>query len=209
MDYTAEDEDGEEISATWIVSVSRDPEKLAAAEKAEEDGEEAEEVTGYVRVGNSQIIYEISEHSCDSLLAVSYDELRHREVLTADFEDIYQMDITLEGSDYTIAIDGEDEDDEPIWKYQEEEIDIGDLQKALEGLRADSTDSFTVEGSAGKEEIRLTVYLNHANHPKAEIALYRYDGSHCLAKLNGQTFALISRSDVVDLMEAVNAIVLN
>ena len=65
-----------------------------------------------------------------------------------------------------------------------------------------------MEGSAGKEEIRLTVYLENENHPKVEIELYRYDGSDCLAKVDGEILALISRSDVVELIEAVNAIVL-
>jgi len=209
VDFTHKDEDGSESSDTYVLSVSRDPEKLAAAEEAEEKGEEAEEVTGYVRVGNSQIIYEVSEYNCNNLMAASYDELRHREVLTADFEDVYQVDISLEGSSYTIAVDGEDEDDERIWKYQEEEIETGDFQDALEDLRASSTGSFTVEGSAGKEEVSLTVYLDNETYPKVEIQLYRYDGTDCLAKVDGQTFALISRSDVVDLIEAVHAIVLN
>lgn len=209
VDYTMEDEDGETVSDTFVLSVSRNPEELAAAEEAEANDEEPEEVTGYVRVGESQIVYKISEDSCDDLMAASYDDLRHREVLTADFEDVYQLDITLEGTNYTIAAEGEDEDDERIWKYQEEEIDIGDLQDALEDMRADSADKFTVEGSAGKKEIELTVYLDNENHPKVEIELCRYDGKDCLAKVNGKTFALISRSDIVDLIEAVNAIVLN
>lgn len=209
VDYTRTDEDGNELSDTYMLSVSRDPEKLAAAEEAEEKGEEAEEVTGYVRVGDSQIVYEISESDCDNLLAASYDDLRHREVLPADFEDIYQVDISLEGSSYTIAADGENEDGERIWKYQEEEITISDFQDALEGLRASSTDSFTVEGTAGKEEISLTVYLDNETYPEVKIQLYRYDGTNCLAKVDGQVFALISRSDVVELIEAVNAIILN
>lgn len=208
VDYTYKDEDDDEVSDTFVISVSRDAEKLAAAEEAEANGEEPEEVPGYVRIGDSQIIYEIYESNCENLLAASYDDLRHREVLTADFEDVYQLDISLEGTDYTVLVDGE-EDDELIWKYQEEEIDIDDLQNALEDLRASSTESFTIDGSAGKEEIRLTVHLDNETHPKVEIELYRYDGSNCLAKVDGETFALIPRADVVDLIEEVNAIVLN
>ena len=208
VDYTGKDEDNNEVSDTFVISVSRDAEKLAAAEEAKANDEEPEEVPGYVRIGDSQIIYEISETKCEALLAASYDELRHREVLTADFADIYQLDISLEGADYTILVDGE-EDDEPIWKYREEEIDVDDLQDALEGLRASSAESFSVDGMAGKEEISLTVHLDNENHPTVEIELYRYDGSDCLAKVDGETFALIPRSDVVELIEAVNAIVLN
>lgn len=207
VDYTAEDEDGNEISGTYVLSVSRDPEELAAAKEAEANGEEPEDVTGYVRVGDSQIVYKISEYDCDNLMAASYDELRHGEILTADFEDICQIDITLDGADYTITAG--DDGEERIWKYQGNEIDIEDLRDALTSMQVESADKFTVEGSVGKEEIRLIVYLDNENHPKVEIEFYRYDGSDCLAKVNGKTFALFSRADVVDLIEAVNAIVLN
>lgn len=208
VDYTAEDEDGATASGIFELSVSRDPEGLAAAKEAQANDKEPEEVTGYIRIGDSQIIYKIPSYTCEKLLAASYDDLRHREVLTADLEDVYQLDITLEGNDYTIAADGE-KDGERVWKYQDGEVDIRDLQNGLTSLRVSSTDKFTVEGTAGKEEIRLTVWLENEDHPKVEIELDRYDGSDCLAKVNGETFALISRSDVVDLIEAVNRIVLD
>lgn len=208
VDYTAKDENGAAASDTFTLSISQNPEELAAAEAAEAKGEEPEEVTGYIRIGDSQIVYQISAYTCKQLLAVSYNNLRHWEVLSADFEDVYQLDISLEGKDYTIAADGE-KDGERVWKYQEEEIDFSHLQNELAGLRSGGTGKFSVEDSAGKEEIRLTVWLENENRPQVEIELYRYDGSDCLAKVDGETFALVSRSDVVDLMEAVNAIVLN
>ena len=66
-----EDEKKNEVSDTFVLSVSRDPEKLAAAEKAEKKEKEPEEVTGYVRIGESQIIYEISQPVCNAILAAS------------------------------------------------------------------------------------------------------------------------------------------
>lgn len=207
VDYTTK-EDGQEISDTFVLSISRNPEELAAAEEAEANDEDAEDVSAYVRIGESQIVYKVSEYNSDRLRAVSYNELRHREVIPADFEDVYQVDVTLEGSDYTIAVDGE-EDDERIWKYQEEEVEISDLQDALETLDAEYSSDFITDQPSGKEEIRLTVHLDNENHPKVEIELYRHDGEDCLAVVDGETFALVPRSDVVDLIEAVNGIVLN
>ena len=209
VDYTAKDEKGKEVPDTFTLSVSRDPEELAAAEKAKGDGkdDEDEEVTAYVRVGESQIVYKISEYYYNNLMAASYDQLRHQEVMTADFADVDRVDITLEGTSYTLTAEGKDDD--RVWKYQEEEVEIADFRDALEDLRASSTDSFTSEKPTGKKEISLTVYLNNENQSQVQIALYRYDGSDCLAVVDGQTFALVSRSDVVDLVEAVNAIVLN
>ena len=207
VDYTNEDEGGKESSDTFVLSISRNPEELAAAEEAKANGEEAEDVTAYVRIGESQIVYKVSEYNSNRLRAVSYNELRHREVLPADFEDIYQIDVTLEGSDYTIAVDGE-KDDERIWKYQEDEVAIDALQDALETLDAEYSSDFLSDDPTGKEEIRLTVHLDNENHPKVEIELYRHDGEDCLAVVDGETFALVPRSDVVDLIEAVNAIIL-
>ena len=59
------------------------------------------------------------------------------------------------------------------------------------------------------EEIGLTLTLDLEGAPTVEIRLYRYDGSSCLAVVDGQPLALTPRSQVVDLMEAVRAIVLN
>ena len=61
---------------------------------------------------------------------------------------------------------------------------------------------------AGQEEIRLTAHLDSETRSEMEIALYRYDGSRCIATVDGEEFALVSRSAVVDLIEAVYAIVL-
>ena len=91
------------------------------------------------------------------------------------------------------------------WFYQGTELDVTDLETALGAL---SADSFTEETPTGKEEIRFTAYLSNANFPKVEVVLYRYDGEHCLATVDGRTVSLIPRSQAVALMEAVNAIVL-
>ena len=82
---------------------------------------------------------------CEALLACGYDSLRHREVLTADFADVTQLDISLEGEDYTLTAQGEGED--RTWAYQDEEQDITTLQSALEALVADS---FTDEQPSAK-----------------------------------------------------------
>lgn len=205
VEYT--DTDGEE--QTYTLSVSRDPEELAAAEEAEANGEEGEEVTAYVRVGDSQIVYRVSEYNSDALRAVSYNELRHREVLIADFETVTQMDITLEGRSYTLIADGVNDEDEPVWKYGEDEITVTSLQKELEALDVEYSADFTDEKPSGKKEISLSVHLDSETRPTVQIDFYRQDGTYCFAVVDGEPLAAVSRSDVVDLIEAVNAIVLN
>lgn len=211
VDCTTRDADGNEVSDPFTLSVSRDPEELAAlaeADEADETDEDDEEAfTAYARVGESQIVYQISEYDYNNLMAASFNQLRHREVLPADFADVYQVDISLEGAAYTMTADGADDD--RVWKYEEEEIEIAGFQNALEHISAEYSDSFTTEEPSGRKEISLTLHLDHETYPTLEVALYRYDGSDCLAAVDGEPFALISRSDVVELIESVNAIVLN
>ena len=208
VDYTGEDEDGAETSGTFVLHISRDPEELAQAEADAENTEEAEdteeEITAYARVGDSQIVYQLSGSDYEALMAASYDELRHQEVLWADFAGVTQLDITLEGEEYTIAAEGEGDD--RTWTYQGEELEIDALQSALEGLTAAE---FTDEAPDQQEEISLTVHLDSERFPTVEIQLYRYDGTNCLAVVDGESVSLVPREQVVDLTEAVRAIVLN
>lgn len=202
VDYTLEGEDGEEVEDTFILYVSPDPEDVKAAEEAQ-DGEEAE-LSAYIRVGESQIIYEVSSSSYKKLAAASRSDLRHSEVIWADFSDIQRIDISLEGNSYTLT--SEKDKDNSTWFYQDEDgLDIGGLQSSLENLTADE---FTDERPTQKEEIGLTVYLDNESFPQVEIKLYRYDGSRCLAVIDGESVSLVERAAVVDLMEAVHAIVL-
>lgn len=40
----------------------------------------------YARVGESQIVYQITQSEYDTLTDVSYDALRHQKIFTADFD---------------------------------------------------------------------------------------------------------------------------
>ena len=94
------------------------------------------------------------------------------------------------------------------WYYGEEELDLAALKSAIRSLSADSAHSFTDETPSQKEEISLTLTLDNEAFPQVSIQLYRYDGASCLAVVDGETVSLIDRSQVVDLIEAVQAIVL-
>lgn len=196
-----EGEDAGENNETFILHVSRAPADKEAALEEENDGEKA---PAYVRVGESRIIYQIPADGYDALMDASYNTLRHQEILPADFNDVTQFDITLEGADYVITSQSEDE--ETLWYYQEEEVSTADIKSALMLLKADR---FTDEQPSQKEEIGVTVHLDNVNFPEVKIGLYRYDGSHCLAVVDGEPVALVERSAVVDLVEAVNGIVLD
>ena len=91
-------------------------------------------------------------------------------------------------------------------RHQDDEIETDDFRYALNSL---SASEFTEEEPTDKEEISMTLHIDSENQPETEIELYRYDGNNCLAVVDGEPVSLIKRSYVVDLIEAVNAIVLN
>lgn len=220
----SEDDHEDETEEVFTLHVSRDPEAVKEAEaaqaNAEADGEETEEpeIPCYARVGNSPIVYSITEAEYDSLTKAAYNDLRHQEAFWADFDDVTQVDVTMDGASYcltTTPVTGDEEeaeevqktdDEETSWYYNGEEIQMDDFRSAITNLVADS---FTDENATGKEEIRLTLHLKNEAFPQTEIVLYRYDGSSCLALVDGIPTALVKRVYAVDLMEAINAIVLN
>lgn len=206
VNYTTEKEKGEAVSESFVLNISRDPEEKKAAEEADQEGKEnaaPEKVTAYVRVGASPIIYQITADEYNKLGDASYNAFRHQEILPVDFAEIQQMEITLEGTRHTITT--EKEADKRKYYYQGEEIDIVDFQNALNALKAES---FTEEQPTQKKEISLKVALENENYPAMQIDLYRYDGTYCLAMVDGKPVSLIKRAQVVDFIEAVNGIVL-
>ncbi len=208
LDYSSADQNGNDTdSGTLILHLSQNPEELAAYEEAianEED--ELPDVTCYARVGESQIVYQITQSEYDTLTAVSYDTLRHQKLFTADFTAVTSVDVTLEGETYTFTYTPpEDESAEGTWTYKDTAFDVYDLRAALQALTASS---FTGESPGGQEEISLTVHLDTESFPTFTLALYRYDGETCLAAVDGNPVAFIPRTQAVALAESVRAIVL-
>ena len=208
VNYTYTGEDENEISDLYILHIGQNQEELKEAEEAEANEEEdIPAVTKYVRIGDSQIVYELDDSSYETLAAASYDNLRHNEVFWADSDTMTQIDITLEGEEHVLTSEIDEDDEETrVWDYGEEEIELVDFRTALKTLMADS---FTSEAAGQKEEISLTIHLDNENFPQVKIQLYRYDGTNCLAVVDGESVSLVERSSVMELVEAVQAIVLN
>ena len=136
-DDASTDEKTEEVK-TFVLHISRSAEEKAKVKEEESPEEtdtsddyesEEESVSAYVRVGESQIIYEITETEYESLMDASYDKLRHQKIFWADFDKVTQVDISLEGQTYTLI--SKEEDEETVWFYGEEEIAVDDFRTAL------------------------------------------------------------------------------
>lgn len=192
VSYTQEDQ-----QETFTLNLSRDPEQ-----EPQED-EDPESITAYAQVEGSALVYKITGEEYQTLMKAGYDDLRHTQLFTADTEKITGLEITLDGESYTLTAKGED--NIFLTGEEEEELEGDDLVTALTAL---NLDSFTDQAADGQEEIRIKVLLDSETHPSMEIVLNRYDGENCLAQVDGQNIGLLPRSQAVDLIEAVNALVL-
>ena len=181
-----------------------DPVTFELSEVIPEDAESEEETKAYIRFNGSQIIYSIAPGDYTVISQAAYDDLRHRELFTPEFESVTAIDVTLEGAAYPFVLT-ENEEGDSVWTYSGAEIEISGVRSALTALTASS---FTDQEPTGQEEISLTLHLADEAHPELTVTLYRLDGSLCSASVNGQPVCTVSRSLAVDLIEAVNALVL-
>ena len=219
IDYPESGEEDAEI-LTFTISFSRSAtdkltdwdEVLAALEEESEDAEETAEPTdedavAYLRVGESAIIYEIGYDTFKAIMACSYDDLRHTEIFPAEVEDVASLSVTLDGGTYeftTTPPEGAEAEDEGTqWYYEGEETGVTDIGTALAALSASRFDG---GGASGEEEIRLRATL--ASGDEIALSLYRADGESCYAEVDGEGIGYVPRSQAVDLIEAVNAVVL-
>jgi len=211
IDYTQKDENGNETEGQFTMSLGQNQEELAAKAAADAKGEEyTGTVTGYVRIGESPIVYKLSDADYNKLCAVTFNDLRHASVLTADFGTVTGIDFVLDGETYSITASAgeeksEEEDTTVPFLFGETEVDATGLKTAITAL---TISEFREETPAEKQEIALTFHLNNASFPEATVEIYRYDGSSCLVVLDGECLGLADRTAVVDLIESVNAIVL-
>lgn len=144
---------------------------------------------------------------CDTLLINDYndivattaDPLRHDEALKLDWDSVTSIDFTLDDTTYTITHKGSK------YTLDGEEVDFDDIKSAVDGL---DIAEYNTETSDKKQEIALTVHLDNTDYPTLTLCAYQYDGENCLVTLNDTTLGFAKRSLVVDLEEAVNAVVL-
>ena len=204
LEYTGQDEMGEELEGSFVLHLGVDSQTRSEAEQQQIPvGElEDEDISAYLRMGDSSIVYHLTPDVYKALTAASCDDFRHRQVLWVDWQDITQFEISLEGKTYLFS--SEESGDTRTFFYGERELETDELQSALSALTADE---FTQEAPSNTQEIALTVFLDNEQFPQVEIELYRYDSTHCLVVVDETPLSLVPRSKVVDLTEAVRALV--
>lgn len=196
LNYTSrEGEENQSIS----LYVSSNKEQLETYNNTLDEDKNINSVTRYIRVNNSKIIYTITSSTYDTLTSNAYNDLRHQEIFMGDFDSISSIDVTLENNNYRFI------KNDDTYMYDDEKIEITTLQNAITSLNADS---FTNDVSTGQKEVSITLNLDNENYPTYKMDFYRYDGNKCLVYINDKPYAYVKRSAVVDIIEAINQIVL-
>lgn len=193
---------------------------------AVDEGEEtAEEETFTLRLGNSgtdgtyamlegsSMVYLISTDTADSLRYASYASLRSDSICTMDWDTVDRLDITLDGTTYTISFDvteTETEDGtetETLYTWNGQELDstaVGNMLSAVNSLTATADAS----GAAGEEPLLTFTFHRSTGDDFAELTLtlYAWDTGSCLASFSGEGNRLVDRSAVTDLTEQIQAL---
>ncbi|MGN0968565.1 MAG: DUF4340 domain-containing protein [Oscillospiraceae bacterium] len=167
----------------------------------------------YARLAGSQMVYLISADICDSLLFTDASDLLPDDILVMDWDTVTGIDITVDGSTYSINKEVQEETDEDgsttrkyVYKLDGEEIGLEKVLDSLEALNSTgSGEGLTPTRSA---EIRFLFHRDADTFREVELTFYQYDSSSCLVSLNGETRLFVSRDSVVSIVEAVNALVL-
>ena len=181
---------------TFTVTYTKDNEQGSFAlsfAKGKDDG------NYYFRMGDSEIICKMDEDDYNDIVATTADPLRPDEALKLDWDSVTSIDFTLDDTTYTITHKGSK------YTLDGEEVDFDDIKSAVDGL---DIAEYNTETSDKKQEIALTVHLDNTDYPTLTLCAYQYDGENCLVTLNNTTLGFAKRSLVVDLEEAVNAVVL-
>lgn len=217
-DYVTYNATREDLESCYLASPARTvtltyvPDEEDAGEQTftlhlgkEPDKSEDEPGQAYVRVGDSPILYRVSDTTYEALNACTYNDLRHKDVFCADFAQATAMTVTMDGTTREFTKQTPEDGDEAVWMLDGEEVDLSDVETALKCLTAEE---FTTNAPADKQELTVTVQLDREGPSEMTIALYRQDGKQSLAQLNGKSLCYLRRADAVSLMEALNEILL-
>lgn len=170
----------------------------------------------YAKAKDSAVVCMIDESVFNAADTASYDELKPEEVILLDWDTVDSMDIEMDGSIYSVSISpnedasSEEEDsEEPAYIYtlNGSEIDFSDAVDELTGMTLDPDE--TAQIGENKEELSMTFRRNTENYDTVALTFYQYNGTYCIAVLDGEVLGCTARDDVVALKEAVNTVILD
>lgn len=167
----------------------------------------------FARLPGSGMVYEIDSAIAETLLYTTYAELQPDEVLVMDWDTVETVTVELEEERYRFTREMKEVADsdgnitrEAVYLLNGEETA---LQEILDSLEAMASAGYA-NGAAPERKAELTVVLgrNTEAFPEVRLSFFRHDSSTCLVQLNGESTVFVSREAVVELKEAITALVL-
>ena len=168
----------------------------------------------YARLAGSDMVYYIDAGVADAMLYLEADALLPDDILLLDAGTVESVDVILDGETYHVEHTAEESTDdegntteESVWTLDGTEIDFQPVFTDLISLESSgSEDGLSPERSA---EISFVFHLNTDDFHTIELTFYQYDSTSCLVGFNGETRLMTDRDAVVELVEAVNELVLD
>lgn len=190
------DEDGQPIYET------QETPKTFTLELGDYDGD-----TCYARLAGSSMVYQVDGTVRDTLAAAKGNDLLPQDVLLMDWTEVTGVDITLDGTTYSLEKvvqeeTGEDGSTTETYSYQldGQTVDITDALDSIQDLSVVGSDA-GAQGS--KAEISFTFHRDTDSYPTVTLTFYAYDSSSCLESLNGENRLLVDRDGVLELAETL------
>ena len=87
-----------------------------------------------------------------------------------------------------------------VYQLDGQTVDITDALDSIQDLEGTGSDT---DATPGTEELSFTFYQDKENFPTVTLVFSQYDSSSCLVTLNGESRLLVSRTDLLDLVDTL------
>lgn len=161
----------------------------------------------YARLAGSSMVYQVDGTVRDTLAAAKGSDLLPQDVLLIDWSEVTGVDITLNGTTYSLEKVVQEETDEDgnttqTYSYQldGQTVDIADALDSIADLSVVGSDA---GAQGGEEEIAFTFHRDTETYPTVTLSFCSYDSSSCLENLNGEKRLLVDRSELTELIETL------
>ena len=161
----------------------------------------------YARLAGSSMVYQVDGTVRDTLAAAKGSDLLPQDVLLMDWSEVTGVDITLNGTTYSLEKVVQEETDEDgnttqTYSYQldGQTVDIADALDSIADLSVVGSDA---GAQGGEEEIAFTFHRDTETYPTVTLSFCSYDSSSCLENLNGEKRLLVDRSELTELIETL------
>lgn len=163
--------------------------------------------TCYARISGSSMVYRVNGTVADTLLAAKGEDLLPQDVVLMDWSDVTSVEINLDGTTYSLEKTVQEETDEDgnttetyVYQLDGQTVDITDALDSIQDLAVTGSDT---DATPGTEELSFTFYQDKENFPTVTLVFSQYDSSSCLVTLNGESRLLVSRTDLLDLVDTL------